>query len=82
MRVTHEKKSRMLKQLEHNKATAESPKIESVRTALHNVSTKMKIAIHIVDRISVTINKLREEELWPQIVEFIHRYVPRVYLID
>ncbi|PQP97787.1 uncharacterized protein Pyn_08494 [Prunus yedoensis var. nudiflora] len=73
LRVTHEKKSRMLKQLEHNKATAESPKIESVRTALHNVSTKMKIAIHIVDKISVTINKLRDEELWPQIVEFIHR---------
>ncbi|CAL8098642.1 unnamed protein product [Prunus armeniaca] len=73
LRVTHEKKSRMLKQLEHSKATAESPKIESVRTALRNVSTKMKIAIHIVDKISVTINKLRDEELWPQIVEFIHR---------
>lgn len=82
MRVTHEKKSRMLKQLEHSKATAESPKIESVRTALRCVSTKMNIAIHIVDKISVTINKLRDEELWPQTVEFIHRYVPRVYLID
>ncbi|KAM1387781.1 hypothetical protein ACFX2I_015984 [Malus domestica] len=77
LRVTHEKKSRMLKHLEHSKGTttsaAQSPKLNSLRSAVCDLLTKMKIEIQIVDRISITINKLRDEELWPQIIEFINR---------
>lgn len=73
MRVTHEKKSRMLKQLD--KKGGDSHKVDSIHNSLSNLFTKMKIAIQIVDRISITINKLRDEELWPQITKLIHRYV-------
>ncbi|KAM1133037.1 protein ALTERED PHOSPHATE STARVATION RESPONSE 1-like [Malus sylvestris] len=77
LRITHEKKSRMLKHLEHGKgnttSAAEAPKLNSLRSAVRDLLTKMKIAIQIVDRISITINKLRDEELWPQIIKFINR---------
>lgn len=73
LRLTHEKKTRMLKQLD--KKGGDSPKVDSIHNSLSNLLTKMKIAIQIVDRISITINKLRDEELWPQIIELIHRYV-------
>lgn len=71
--MTHEKKSRMLKQLD--KKGGDSHKVDSIHNSLTNLLTKMKIAIQIVDRISITINKLRDEQLWPQIIKLIHRYV-------
>lgn len=73
MRLTHEKKTRMLKQLD--KKGGDSLKVDSIHSSLNNLLTKMKVAIQIVDRISITINKLRDEELWPHIIELIHRYV-------
>ncbi|KAM5565271.1 protein ALTERED PHOSPHATE STARVATION RESPONSE 1 [Rosa sericea] len=71
LRLTHEKKTRMLKQLD--KKDGDSPRVDSIHNSLSNLLMKMKIAIQIVDRISMTINKLRDEELWPQIIELIHR---------
>ncbi|XP_004292917.1 PREDICTED: uncharacterized protein LOC101299932 [Fragaria vesca subsp. vesca] len=71
LRLTHEKKTRMLKQLD--KKGGDSPKVDSIHSSLNNILAKMKVAIQIVDRISITINKLRDEELWPHIIELIHR---------
>lgn len=69
MRVIHEKKSRKLKRLDER--GAEADKVASTRTLIRSLSTKIRIAIQSIDRISVKINKLRDEDLWPQINELI-----------
>ncbi|XP_002510652.2 protein ALTERED PHOSPHATE STARVATION RESPONSE 1 [Ricinus communis] len=46
---------------------AESNKVRSDRALIRALSTKIKVAIHVIDRTTVTINKLRDEELWPMI---------------
>lgn len=73
MRVLHEQKSRKLKRLDEK--GAETHKIDATRTLVRNLSTKIRIAIQVVDKISVKINNLRDEELWPQLNEFIEGYV-------
>lgn len=50
-------------------------KIDSIRTAIRTISTQIKIAFQVIDRMSIAINQLRDEELWPQINELVHRYV-------
>nr|XP_023887843.1 nitrate regulatory gene2 protein-like [Quercus suber]XP_023887845.1 nitrate regulatory gene2 protein-like [Quercus suber] len=70
LRTIHEKKCRQLKRLEEKSAEAikiEITKIETTRSLISTLSTKMNISIQVVDRISITINKLRNEELWQQI---------------
>ncbi|KAG8364445.1 hypothetical protein BUALT_Bualt19G0129600 [Buddleja alternifolia] len=69
MRVLHERKSRKLKRMDES--GAENQKIDATRTLVRNLSTKIRIAIQVVDKISVKINSLRDEELWPQLNEFI-----------
>ncbi|KAF7142876.1 hypothetical protein RHSIM_Rhsim05G0048900 [Rhododendron simsii] len=61
MRVLHERKSRKLKSLDER--GAEAHKIDATRTLVRSLSTKIRIAIQIVDKISVKINKLRDEDL-------------------
>ncbi|KAJ6395615.1 hypothetical protein OIU77_020798 [Salix suchowensis] len=69
MRLAHEKKCRKLKRLDER--GAEPYKIEATRTLIRSLSTKIRMAIQVVDKISVTINKIRDEELWPQLNELI-----------
>ncbi|KAK6118661.1 hypothetical protein DH2020_047574 [Rehmannia glutinosa] len=69
MRVLHERKSKKLKRLDER--GAEAHKVDVTRTLVKSLSTKIKIAIQVVDKISVKINNLRDEELWPQLNEFI-----------
>jgi len=73
MRVMHERKSQKLKHLDEK--GAEAHKIDATRTLVRSLSTKIRIAIQVVDKISVKINKLRDEELWPQLNDFIRGYV-------
>lgn len=73
MRVVHDRKCRKLKRLDEK--GAEAQKVDATRTLIRSLSTKIKIAIQVVDKISVTINKIRDEELWPQLNELIHGYV-------
>ncbi|KAF6157778.1 hypothetical protein GIB67_038246 [Kingdonia uniflora] len=70
LRVVHERKSRRLKDLD--KKGAEAHKVDSTRTLVRSLSTKIRIAIQVVDKISIKINTLRDEELWPQINELIN----------
>ncbi|CAO2815724.1 unnamed protein product [Amaranthus hypochondriacus] len=69
MRVKHDRKAIKLNHLVEK--GAEPQKIESLRSEVRGLSTKIRIAIQIVDRISVKMNKLRDEELWPQLNELI-----------
>ncbi|KAH6787909.1 DNA-directed RNA polymerase subunit beta [Perilla frutescens var. hirtella] len=69
MRVLHEQKARKLKRLDEK--GAEAHKVDATRTLVRSLSTKIRIAIQVVDKISVKINTLRDEELWPQLNEFI-----------
>lgn len=73
MRIAHEQKSRKLKHLDEK--GAEAHKVDATRTLVRSLSTKIRIAIQVVDKISVKINILRDEELWPQLNEFIQGYV-------
>lgn len=73
MRVIHDRKCRKLKRLDER--GAESHKVDSTRTLIRSLSTKIRIAIQVVDKISMTINKIRDEELWPQLNELIQGYV-------
>ncbi|KAE8724744.1 kinase family protein [Hibiscus syriacus] len=69
MRVAYDRKCRKLKRLDER--GAEANKIDSTRHMIRSLSTKMRIAILVVDKISVTINKIRDEELWPLLNELI-----------
>lgn len=69
MRVLHERKCIKLKRLDER--GAEAHKVDTTRILVRSLSTKIRIAIQIVDKISVKINKLRDDELWPQLNEFI-----------
>jgi hypothetical protein len=73
MRVAHEKKCRKLKHLDER--GAEAHKVDATQTLIRSLSTKIRMAIQVVDKISVTINKIRDEELWPQLNELIQGYV-------
>lgn len=73
MRMTHDRKRHQLKRL-HERG-AEAQKVEATQTSINTLSTNLKIAIQVVDKISETINKIRDEELWPQVNELIQGYV-------
>ncbi|KAE8663509.1 kinase family protein [Hibiscus syriacus] len=69
MRVEYDRKCRKLKRLDEK--GAEANKVDSTRNIIRSLSTKLRIAIQVVDKISVTINKIRDEELWPLLNELI-----------
>ncbi|XP_041010267.1 nitrate regulatory gene2 protein-like [Juglans microcarpa x Juglans regia] len=69
MRVDHDRKVDKLKRLD--KRGAEAHKVDATRTLIRSLSTRIRMAIQVVDKISVTINKIRDEELWPQLNELI-----------
>ncbi|KAE9586686.1 hypothetical protein Lal_00004520 [Lupinus albus] len=73
LRILHQKKCSQLKRM--NKKGADAQKVETVQTFIGILATKMKISIQVVEKISITISKLREEELWPQINKFIHMFL-------
>lgn len=72
MRVVHDRKVEKLKRLDIT--GAEAHKIDSTRADVRSLSTKIRMAIQVVDKISVMINKIRDEELWPQLNELIQGY--------
>ncbi|MQM20751.1 hypothetical protein Taro_053779 [Colocasia esculenta] len=73
MRVRHERKCKRLKHLDER--GAEAHKIARTQALVKKLSTKIKIAIQVVDSISNKITTLRDVELWPQINELIQGFV-------
>ncbi|KAK9270756.1 hypothetical protein L1049_026339 [Liquidambar formosana] len=57
-----------------DKKGVEVHRVVSTRTLVRTLSTKIKIAIQVVDKISIMIKKLRDNELWPQINELFHMF--------
>lgn len=79
-RVLHEKKSEKLKRLDQK--GAEAHKVDITRQLVKSLSTKIRIAIQVVDKISEKINKMRDGELWPQLNVLIQGYVFLLSLMD
>nr|GEV44759.1 nitrate regulatory gene2 protein-like [Tanacetum cinerariifolium] len=69
MRLEHDEKDRRLKRLDEK--GAEQQKIDATRILVRSLSTRIRIAIQVVDKISAQIDRLRDEELWPQLNGFI-----------
>lgn len=69
LRVIYEKECRRLKALDEG--GAESGKIDSTRAAIRDLLTKISIAIKSVYATSRKIDKLRDEELRPQVIALI-----------
>lgn len=49
--------------------------IDKTRAAAKDLYSQIKVAIQAVDSISKKIEKMRDEELQPQLVELTHGYV-------
>jgi hypothetical protein len=53
---------------------AEPQKIDATQNLLRKLSTKIRIAVRVIAKISRKINKVRDEELWPQVNALIVGY--------
>ncbi|KAG8050363.1 hypothetical protein GUJ93_ZPchr0009g1677 [Zizania palustris] len=73
MRVLYEQKCEELKMLDEK--GAEADKLEATERNIRKLSTKISIAIQVVNTISDKISKLRDEELWPQTCELIEGFM-------
>ncbi|MBA0865881.1 hypothetical protein Goshw_016219 [Gossypium schwendimanii] len=71
LRIIHAKTCRQMKSL--NQKGGNARRVDSTRTLIRAVSTKMRVAVQVIDKVAVTINKLMDEELWPEVNELIHR---------
>ncbi|KAK9987586.1 hypothetical protein SO802_027825 [Lithocarpus litseifolius] len=69
MRVVHDRKVSKLKRLDQR--GAEATKVDTTRTLIKSLSTKIRMAIKVVDGLSVKISTIRDEELRPQLNELI-----------
>ncbi|KAG9136775.1 hypothetical protein Leryth_004532 [Lithospermum erythrorhizon] len=72
MRVLHGRKSKKLKHLDEE--GADFNKVDPTGTLVRSLSTKLKFTIQVVDKISVNINKLRDDDLWPLLNETIQEF--------
>jgi hypothetical protein len=73
MRLLLAKNSKRLKILDQR--GAEAQKIDATRNLLRKLSTKIKIAVRVIAKVSRKINKVRDEELGPQVNTLIQGYV-------
>lgn len=72
MRALYDRKREELKMLDEK--CAEADKLEATEIYIRKLSTKISIAIQVVNTISQKISKLRDDELWPQTCELIQGY--------
>ena len=73
MRLLLAKNSKRLKLLDQQ--GAEAHKIDATRNLLRKLSTKIRIAVRVIAKVSRKINKIRDEELGPQLNTLIQGYV-------
>jgi thermostable 8-oxoguanine DNA glycosylase len=73
IRGLYDQKRKEQKRLYYN--GVEAHKLEAMEICVKKLSTKVSIAINIVNSISKSINNLRDEELWPQTHEVVKGYV-------
>lgn len=73
MRVLYDQKREELRHLMDR--GAEAHKLEETQTYIRKLSTRIRIAIQVVNSISKKISQLRDEELWPQTCELVQGLV-------
>ncbi|CAO2043344.1 unnamed protein product [Urochloa humidicola] len=73
MRLLIAKNSKRLKLLDQK--GSEPQKIDATRNLLRKLSTKIRISVRVIAKISRKINKLRDEELLPQVNALIQGFV-------
>ncbi|KAK4793863.1 hypothetical protein SAY86_011857 [Trapa natans] len=71
-RVKHERKIKKLKLMDQR--GAEATKVDATRISIRDLSTKIRMAIQVVDKISITVSNIRDGELWPQLNELIQGF--------
>ncbi|KAK8623243.1 hypothetical protein V6N13_118131 [Hibiscus sabdariffa] len=71
LRILYAKTCRQMKSL--NQKGANARRVDSTRLSLRAISTKMRVAVQVIDKVAITINKLMDEELWPEVNELIQR---------
>ncbi|GMJ10594.1 hypothetical protein like AT1G20530 [Hibiscus trionum] len=71
MRIIHAKACRQMKSL--NQKGGNARRVDSARSLIRAVSTKMRVAVQVIDNVAISINKLMDEELWPEVDELINR---------
>eukprot|EP00252_Welwitschia_mirabilis_P005644 TRINITY_DN1614_c0_g1_i1.p1 TRINITY_DN1614_c0_g1~~TRINITY_DN1614_c0_g1_i1.p1 ORF type:complete len:569 (-),score=162.26 TRINITY_DN1614_c0_g1_i1:506-2008(-) len=73
MRITYEKKC---SQLRNQNAKREDPQsVDKARVAIKDLHTRIRIAIQAVDSVSKKIQKVRDDELQPQLLELSHGFL-------
>ncbi|KAL6616749.1 hypothetical protein ACP70R_039019 [Stipagrostis hirtigluma subsp. patula] len=72
LRMQYEKKYREFKSLDER--GAESSAIDSTRLSVRFLQSKIKINIRTANAFSLKIQKIRDEELYPQLVDLIQKF--------
>lgn len=72
MRLLLAKNAKRLKYLDLK--GAEAQKIDTARNMVRKLSAKLRISVRIITKVSKRINRVRDEELWPQINALIQGY--------
>ena len=72
MRLLLAKNSKRLKFLDQK--GAEAHKIDATQNLVKKLSTKIRIAVRVIAKVSKKIDRVRDEELWPQIQALIQGY--------
>ncbi|TVU27953.1 hypothetical protein EJB05_19458, partial [Eragrostis curvula] len=54
---------------------AETDKIDKTRNLLRKLSTKIRISVRVITKVSKKINRIRDDELWPQINALVRGFV-------
>jgi hypothetical protein len=72
MRLLLAKNAKRLKYLDLK--GAEAQKIDPIRNMVRKLSTKLRISVRVITKVSKKINRVRDEELWPQINALIQGY--------
>ncbi|KAJ1280376.1 hypothetical protein BS78_04G227800 [Paspalum vaginatum] len=73
MRLLLAKNAKRLKFLDQK--GAETHKIDTTRNMVRKLSTKLRISVRVIAKVSKKINRVRDEELWPQINALIQGFV-------
>ncbi|XP_068648248.1 protein ALTERED PHOSPHATE STARVATION RESPONSE 1-like [Aristolochia californica] len=73
IRVIYEKQCKRLKSLDDK--GAETYKIDATQASVQKLLTRLSVAIRAIDSIAVSIHKLRDEELEPQLIELFQGFM-------
>ncbi|RCV07711.1 hypothetical protein SETIT_1G267500v2 [Setaria italica] len=73
MRLLLAKNAKRLKFMDQK--GAEAQKIDTTRNMVRKLSTKIRISVRVIAKVSKKINRVRDEELWPQINALIQGFV-------